>query len=216
MDRLVTISEDDVWAAVDRERLDLADLFSGLDEQAWTRPSLCAGWTVRDVAAHLALAHLSAGQVAVALVRAGGSVDRMVHDTARRHAVLPTGVLVEQLRAMVGSRRLAPGITPLEPLVDVLVHGQDVAIPLGIDRPVPVVAAAAAATRVWTYRWPLSRTFDARRRLAGLELVATDTAWSAGAGERVEGPVGALLLLLTGRRADLGRLTGAGAARLSP
>jgi len=138
----------------------------------------------------------------------------MVRDTARRHARLPTHVVVDEVRGMVGSRRLAPGSTPLEPLVDVLVHGQDVAVPLGLDHTVPARAAAAAATRVWTYRWPLSRAFRARDHLAGLELVATDTAWSVGAGERVEGPVRALLLLLTGRTAAVDLLTGAGTGRL--
>ena len=63
----------------------------------------------------------------------------------------------------------------------------------------PVEAATAAATRVWTMGWPMSTAFRARTRLRGLRLVATDTDWSAGDGAIVEGPVEALLLLLTGR-----------------
>jgi hypothetical protein len=61
---------------------------------------------------------------------------------------------------------------------------------------------------------PLSLAFRARSRLRGLRLVATDTDWSAGAGEPVEGPIAALLMLLTGRSALLGQLSGKGAARL--
>ena len=208
MEHHVTLAEDAVWAAIDRERLGLAALLGGLDERQWARSSLCDGWTVRDVAAHLALAHLPAGRAALALGRARGSVDAMVRDTARRHARVPTGQLVEEIRAMVGSRRHAPGITHLEPLVDVLVHGQDIAVPLGLPRVSPAEASAAAATRVWTYRWPLSRTFRARTRVAGLELVATDADWSVGSGERVQGPVGALLLVLTGRPGTVERLDG--------
>jgi uncharacterized protein (TIGR03083 family) len=118
---------------------------------------------------------------------------------------------------MVGSRRHAPGITHLEPLIDVLVHGQDVAVPLGRSRPMPVAAAAAAATRVWTMRWPFTAAFDARRRLAGLRLEATDVEWAAGNGDRVEGPIEALLLLLTGRTAAAqDRLSGPGVRALSP
>jgi hypothetical protein len=64
--------------------------------------------------------------------------------------------------------------------------------------------------------WPMSRAFRARARLRGLELVATDTGWRAGEGRRVEGPVEALLLLLTGRSAALDRLAGPGVARLLP
>ena len=113
------------------------------------------------------------------------------------------------LRDMVGSRRKVLGITPLEPLVDVLVHGQDIAIPLGRTRPVPAAAAAVAATRVWTKNWP----FYARRRLRGLRLAATDVDWTVGQGRLVEGPIAALLLLLTGRTAALDRLSGDDAVR---
>ncbi|HEX2073811.1 MAG TPA: maleylpyruvate isomerase family mycothiol-dependent enzyme [Geodermatophilus sp.] len=209
------MDEDAVWAAIDRERLGVAELLGELTPEEWDRPSLCAGWRVRDVAAHLALAHMSAAEAAVAMARAGGSFHRMVRDTARRHAAAPAEQLMAQIRAMAGSRRRAPGISHLEPLLDVLVHGQDIAVPLGRRRPMPVDAAAAAATRVWTMPRPLAAAFKARSRLRGLELVATDTDWSAGEGARVEGPIEALLLLLTGRTAALGRLSGDGVARLT-
>ncbi|MBA2507260.1 MAG: hypothetical protein H0V32_00750 [Nocardioidaceae bacterium] len=45
--------------------------------------------------------------------------------------------------------------------------------------------------------WP----FHARRRLRGLRLVATDADLSVGDGALVEGTVGDLLLLITGRTA---------------
>jgi hypothetical protein len=60
--------------------------------------------------------------------------------------------------------------------------------------------------------WP----FWAKRRLRGLRLVATDTAWSAGEGAEVRGPAQALLLLLTGRtEAALPHLDGPGARHLA-
>lgn len=202
-----------VWTAIDRERLALADLLEDLSVQEWERPSLCDGWRVRDVAAHLVLAHMGARVALVAAARAGGSFDRMICDTARRKAAVAAPRLVAELRAMAGSRRLAPGVSPLEPLLDVLVHGQDIAVPLGRTRVMPVDAAAAAATRVWTLPWPLSRAFRARSRLCGLELVATDVDWSVGRGAELEGPVQSLLMLLTGRTAVGARLTGSGLAR---
>jgi len=82
-----------------------------------------------------------------ALRRARGNLDRMIRDTAVRQARLPAGEYASLLRAMVGSRKKAPGITDLEPLIDVLVHGQDIALPLDRARPMPAPAAAAAATR---------------------------------------------------------------------
>jgi uncharacterized protein (TIGR03083 family) len=206
---------DDVWRAIDAERVSLAGLLDGLTAEQWEAPSLCAGWRVREVAAHLTLAHMGVAGAAAALVRAGGQFDRMIYDTARRQARrLPAPRLAGQLRAMAGSRRKAPGISHLEPLIDVLVHGQDIAVPLGLDRPMPAGAAMAAASRVWPDLYP----FRAARRLRGLRFVAADCDWSAGqAGEDgvVTGPVGTILLALTGRPAAVDRLSGPGVAELA-
>ena len=165
---------------------------------------------MRDFAAHVALSHTGLGAATLALARAGGSFSRMIHDTAVRHAAVPVEQLVVETRALAGSRRHAVGTTYLEPLLDVLVHGQDVALPLGRIRPMPLEAAATAATRVWTMGWP----FHAKRKLRGLRLTATDVSWSAGQGAYVEGPIAAILLLPTGRRAALAQLSGEGAAEL--
>jgi len=210
-----TMDLDAVWAAIDEQRLDLAALLDELADEEWEHPSLCTGWRVRDVAAHLALAHTGAGRAALEMVRAGGSLPRMIRTTAVRHAVLPTDRIVAQIRAMAGSRRRAAGISPHEPLLDVLVHGQDIAVPLGRPRAMPVAAAVTAATRVWTMPWPMSTTFHTRSRLRGLRLVATDADWSAGEGELVEGPIQALLLLMTGRAAGQEQRSGPGARRLA-
>jgi hypothetical protein len=134
----------------------------------------------------------------------------MVHDTARAAAGAPPDQLVAGIRAMVGSRRHVVGTTELEPLIDVLAHGQDIAVPLQRHRPVPPAAAAVAATRVWSMGWP----FWARRRLRGVRLVATDSDWQAGAGPAVQGGTGDLLMLLTGRRHVLPQLSGPGVAAL--
>jgi uncharacterized protein (TIGR03083 family) len=195
---------DEVWRVIDAQRLELADLFEQLTPTEWETPSLCEGWRVRDVAAHLTLAQIGALPAVAALIRARGRFDRMVLDTAVAQAALPVERYPELLRRMVGSRRKAPGVSPREPLIDVLVHGQDIAVPLGRQRPMPPAAAAAAAERVWSMGWP----FHARRRLAGLRLEATDADWAAGDGTPVSGPVAALLLLLTGRSARRDELTG--------
>jgi uncharacterized protein (TIGR03083 family) len=42
----------DVWTAIDDHRRALVHLLDGLSEEEWRRPSLCEGWTVRQVAAH--------------------------------------------------------------------------------------------------------------------------------------------------------------------
>lgn len=206
-----TLDVDAVWAVIDQQRLDLADLLDDLTDDEWQHHSLCTGWRVKDVAAHLALAHTGPGRAALEIVRARGSLPRLIRTTAVRHAAVPSEQIVAEIRAMAGSRRRAVGVSHLEPLLDVLVHGQDIAVPLGRPRAMPVEAAVTAATRVWTMPWPMSTTFP---RLRGLRLVATDAPWSVGHGETVEGPIQALLLLLTGRTAACDQLSGQGARRL--
>ena len=205
------MDEDDVWRTIDAERMSVADLLDGLSPAEWATPSLCDAWRVGDVAAHLTLAHMGIGAALAGAIRARGSFDGMIRDTALRAASLPREEYPRRLRAMVGSRRTAPGVTPMEPLIDVLVHGQDIAVPLGRERPMPTGAAAASATRVWDMGFPVR----ARRRLQGLRLAATDTDWTVGSGLPVEGPIAALLLLVTGRDAALDRLDGEGARRLA-
>jgi uncharacterized protein (TIGR03083 family) len=199
-----------VWRVIDEERSTLADLLEELSDEEWEQPSLCTEWRVRDVAAHLTMAHMGWGPAAVELLRSGGSFNRMVRDSARRQARLPVTEYPPRLRAMVGSRRKAPGVTPLEPMLDVLVHGQDITVPLGRDRPVPREAAAVAASRAWSLNWP----FRTRRRLHGLQLVASDVPWTVGAGAPVHGTIAELLLMVTGRPVDPARLSGDGAERL--
>ena len=67
---------DDVWRSIDSERLSLADLLDDLSPAEWETPSLCTGWLVRDVAAHLTQAHMGYRDALVAAVRARGSFDR--------------------------------------------------------------------------------------------------------------------------------------------
>ena len=193
---LFGVHVDAVWAEIERQRHDLADLFETLDEQQWRMPSLCRGWTVADVAAHVTFAARARPLAAMAgLVRARGSFNRYVAQDARQRSQLPKQELISELRAVAGSRSHPPLTTPVDPLVDVLVHGQDVAVPLHIDRRMPAAAAEAAADRVWSMSFP----FWARRRLRGHRLVATNADWSAGDGVVVEAPIERLLLMLTGR-----------------
>lgn len=200
------MDEEAVWHVVDRQRLSIADLLAQLAEDEWRRPSLCAGWTVRDVAGHLAWQQLTSLPALLAdAVRARGNMDRTIHDASCRWAARPTGQLVDEIRSLIGRRRHPPRLTHLEVLIDILVHGMDIAVPL--DRPleIPADAAAAAADRIW-YE---DRYFGARAKWAGYRLAATDTSWSVGQGSPVEGPMDALLLLLTGRnQAASVRLTG--------
>ena len=41
----------DTWTRITNGREALSDHLAGLPADDWSRPSLCAGWTVKDVAA---------------------------------------------------------------------------------------------------------------------------------------------------------------------
>jgi uncharacterized protein (TIGR03083 family) len=206
------MNPDDVWRGIDDQRRRLVDLLEDLSDQEWQHPSLCEGWTVRQVAAHVALQNTSWSAIpraALEMIRAGG-MDGAIHAMACRHAQLPTERIVAEIRERIGVWLPLPTVTYRESAIDYLVHLQDIAIPLGRQQAMPVDVATVAADRVW--RSP--RMFHARRRFAGYRLVATDAEWSAGRGREVTGPISAILLLLTGRRAGLHRLTGPGADTL--
>jgi uncharacterized protein (TIGR03083 family) len=200
-----------VDAAVAAERRRLADHVADLTDEQWATPSLCAAWTVRDVVAHLTLTtRTSVPRLLRAAVRARGSFDRMEVDLAAEQAAAhTTAELVELLRRSATSTRRVPASTPMDPLMDLVVHGQDVARPLRrrYVSPPEVVAACLAYVAV-------NRFMGGPRRLAGVRLVSTDTGWTLGAGAELRGPDVDLLLVAAGRRAGLAALEGPGAAVL--
>jgi uncharacterized protein (TIGR03083 family) len=201
------------WQVIEAQRLSLADLLEELSDEEWQAPSLCTGWRICDVAAHVAMAPQVPGMRSMLAegLRARGSFHRLNYDVAVRHADRLTTQLVAELRDYAQSRKLPPVTNYRNILLDVLVHGQDIAIPLGRQREMPPEAARAGATRVWSMGWP----FWAKRKLRGLRLTATDVQWSAGDGAQLSGRIADLLLLLTGRVVVLPRLTGDGTTWLA-
>jgi uncharacterized protein (TIGR03083 family) len=202
----------EVWTAIDDQRRALVHLLEGLSEEEWRRPSLCGGWTVRQVAAHLALQNTTwpaMPRAVLDLIRRGG-LNGAIHALACRHAQLPVEAIIGEIRDRIGVWRPLPALTFRETAIDYLVHGQDIAVPLGRTLPMPPGLAVLAADRVWSR----PRMFHARKKLAGYRLVADDAPWAAGQGHEICGPIGALLLLLTGRPAALPQLSGPGAAHL--
>ncbi|MBO3749237.1 maleylpyruvate isomerase family mycothiol-dependent enzyme [Streptosporangiaceae bacterium NEAU-GS5] len=208
------IDRDMIWKAVDTERLALADLLERLPDDEWARPSLCDGWTARDVAAHLTQQQVGFGAALAMLIRAHGDVGRGIRDAARRRAAAwSTGQIIAAIRGMVGSRRHNAGVTCRETLIDILVHTQDIVIPLGRDHAMPTRAAVVAADRLWSMRWP--PPLPGRRRMTGFRLVATDADWAIGAGPEVHAPISAIVLLTAGRLTALSDLYGPGAPELT-
>jgi len=206
------VDRDAIVRAIEAERRELADLLDRLTPADWDVASLCRGWTVRDVVAHMTLTtRLSRAAAVFGVLRARGDINRMIGDAARRRAAeFAPPELVAQLRATAGSARRPLGTQPPDPLVDVLVHGQDIARPLGRTREMPAERVLPALEHVWS-----SSFYGARKRFPELRFAATDLPWSAGDGAEVRGPGGELLLVLTGRAAGLAALDGPGAAEVA-
>ena len=199
---------EEYWAAVRTVRLRIADMLATLSHDEWNAGSLCEGWRVRDVAGHLALVPtITTGQMLAAAPRARFDPNRINTLLAVRAGSVAPPQIVRKLRDHAGDRTTAKVLDTRNALFDVIVHSQDIAIPLGRPFPVPVDATRRGLDRVWAMGWP----FNAQRRLAGRSLRATDTDWSAGSGPEVSGSALSLLLLLTGRTATVrGQLVGAG------
>jgi uncharacterized protein (TIGR03083 family) len=199
----------DYFPVIAAERRAIADMLDGLSPQQWETQSLCAGWSVRQVAAHLSvvLTH-GVGTFLVAAIRAGGNLDRANRMVAAREATRPIPDLVGDLRANADSRFTPPTFGSEAPLAEVLLHGEDMRVPLGI--------ADGRAER-WRGALDLLLSPKGRRGFAAkgvpaLRYVATDTEWAHGSGDEVRGPAVALALTVSGRPARLGELSGPGLA----
>ena len=211
-----SMSTEESWQVVAAQRLAIAELLAGLSDADWEQPSLCAGWRVRDVAAHVTLIPIppSPGSLLVDFAKARGNYAHFNTVATRRRAARTPTQLVQDLRTTAESRSVPRPASPANVMWDILVHAQDIAIPLGIDFATPPDAGAAAATRIWELRWPFS--FRAKRRLGSCRLTATDVAWTIGTGAEITGPISAILLLLTGRTdAATPLLTGDGVRSLA-
>ena len=220
MATLTATDADALWAGIDDQRARTAATLEGLTPEQWDYPSLCEGWTVRHVAAHLTMQQQRVRDAVGFIRRNPRMLRRMAMNDFIREAgilqaqALSTEEIVAGIRSGIGSRRHNPGLTPLETLTDILVHSQDIAIPLGVDLPMQPSLSVLAATRRWDTRNTWLASVNRRLPLDGYRLTATDTDWRRGQGPELAGPIGALLLLITGRTAALEQLTGEGANAL--
>ena len=188
------MNTDEIWRRVDEQRIGLAGLLEGLTAEQWTAPSLCDGWQVRDVAAHLTHSHMHPVRAIVEAARSGFRFDSMIQRLGREDPRSQAEIAIA-LRGMAGSRKRVPGTSVQQPLIELLVHGQDITVPLGIDWPMPLDAAHEVAQKLSGMTFPL----NGQRRLAGVRLVATDAEFAAGEGREVQVLIGDIVMVLAGR-----------------
>lgn len=188
------------------ERGELVDFLDTLSPADWEMPSLCAGWRVRDVVAHLA-SYQGLNQAGIArwFVRARFRPSRLNDVGVADLAASTPAELVERLRARLEPHGVTAGRGGGVGLVDALVHHQDIRRPLGRPRSVPAERLA--------YALPFARTAPPLRGFwhgRGVRLVATDLDWAAGRGPEARGPAEAVLMTLVGRPGVAQELTGPG------
>ncbi len=198
-------------------RENFIDTLESLRPEQWLAPSLCSEWRTIDVAAHLAWAPvLGAGAGALAMARHGFSMNRMIARSAIAWSARGRAAILEQLRDNSRSGARPVGMPPVAAIADAVVHGLDVRRALRLPGQVPVKSLGPLSDFALGTPWPMNVVVggSARRRVAGVRLVATDTDWSHGEGPEVRGTAEALLLLLYGRSPRADELTGKGAATI--
>jgi uncharacterized protein (TIGR03083 family) len=196
-----------VFAAVAEQRRQIATLIEGLDETQLATPSLCAGWDVKTVAAHLISVFADGFWVFMGTAMRRRSMARAIDELARRGAQRPTAEIVATLRQYADHPLSPPLVGPLSPLADVLTHGGDIRIPLNMQF-APEPELVALALDFLTGHWPFA--FVPPGRLRGISLRGTDIDRSWGKGAEVRGPASALMMTLTGRRPLINMLDGPG------
>lgn len=208
------MTPDEVLDATTTMRLQVADWLDTLREDDLDHLSLCDGWRVRDVAGHLAQAvSVSVPAMFLQVVRSGLSPHRANTAFARKlGAERPQDLIREHAAARLD----LPFVGVHGQLVDLQVHGADMRVPLGVDRPPPTQWAGEALR----FLDGGATGFVPRRRAAGLRVASTDAGVAWGEGAELRGTAYDLVLALCGRRHALAALEGPGvdvlAARLAP
>ena len=148
----------------------------------------------------------------VAAVRARFDFDRMTRDQALAlSAEHPRAELIARLRQSATTSRRMPLSGPLDPLMDLVIHAQDIVRPLGRVHESPPEVVAACLVHVAAHRF-----MGGPARLRGVRVVSADSGWTLGDGAELRGPDPELLLVAAGRPAGLAGLSGPGVGVVAP
>jgi uncharacterized protein (TIGR03083 family) len=188
------------------ERRELADVLAGLPPESWDAVSLCEGWRVREVVAHMTMPfRYSPDRYGAEMARSGGDFTAMSDRCAKEDAAsMSPAELTTVLRDNAENPWVPPGGAPDSPLTHDVIHGLDFTEPLGIVREIPPARLRLVLDAVTS---PLAlHHFGVD--LTGIELAADDVDWSIGSGEQVSGPARYLVMQVAGRRLPEGTLSG--------
>jgi uncharacterized protein (TIGR03083 family) len=199
----------DLWRVIHAERAALLDDLAGLDPTQWATASLCDGWDVHDVVAHLAAtATLSLLRFAKEFLLAGFNAGRIVDKQVAAGRRCKPPEILSALRSAISSTASPPQPT-ITRIIDIIVHGEDIRRPLHVSHDYSTIHIAEALDYLIR-----DGSSGAKARLAGLRLHDTDTDTDIGTGQIVEGPAVPLLLAASGRSVALPDLSGPGVQTL--
>jgi uncharacterized protein (TIGR03083 family) len=204
------VAKKDPWPIIHAERQALAADLESLTDKEWETPSLCEGWSVRQVLGHMTqVTENTAGKFFPRLIASGFSLNAYSEkEVAKQMQGSPADTL-RRFKASATSKKHPPG--PIDTwLGEAIVHCEDIRRPLKIKHDYPVDALIRLAD---SYRRS-NLVIGGKRRVAGLTLRATDADWSAGSGPEASGPMLALMLMTAGRPSALDELSGPGVATL--
>ncbi|MFI2232781.1 maleylpyruvate isomerase family mycothiol-dependent enzyme [Nocardia testacea] len=194
----------DIRGMLADERAEMTALLRELSEAEWDAPTLCTGWRVRELVAHLRYDSIPLTEYAGITVRNRFSIDGVNNAMAAVGTRRTPAQLLAEFTAAPGSvSRWWPRLG----LADLFVHQQDIRRPLGRGRDIPADRLRAVLDRPDPFARP-------GRYTKGLQFVATDFDWVKGSGPAVRGRGEALALAMVGRPVVLDELEGEGVAEL--
>jgi uncharacterized protein (TIGR03083 family) len=193
------------------DRAQLLDLLETLSPDQWETPSLCEGWRVRDVVAHV-FSYDGVGWPGMLryLVENRFQIDRINALRVTEWGVRSIDELLDFVRAHLTPQGPMAALGGRIALTDAVIHQQDIRRPLGRPREIPADRLLQALNGAIA-----APVIGSRPRIRGLRLVATDADWSTGHGPEVRGTAEALLMAATGRHGVVDELTGPGRQTLA-
>lgn len=194
-----------MWDTIHAERLKLADDLADLSAEQWATPSLCSGWNVQQMLGHMtATAKMTPPKFAAKMLSAGFRFNKMsAAQVAGETSGTPAQTLAE-FRAHATDSTSPPG--PAQSwLGETVVHATDIRWPLGIEHEFPIPTLVEVAD----FYKGSNVLIGAKRRISGFRLRAADADWATGDGPEIAGPMLALVMAMTGRKAAVDRLSGA-------
>jgi uncharacterized protein (TIGR03083 family) len=187
------------------ERTDLATFLATLTPAQWQVQSLCAGWTVKDVVAHV-VSYEELGPVGLLGRFVRGRIVHANQVGVDDFSHLSESQLIDYLERHLDPSGLTARFGGMIAFVDGTIHHQDIRRAVNRPRVIPADRLARILPLV-----PGNPRLGAGRRIRRLRLRATDLDWVHGDGPEVAGPGEALLMAMAGRSAALPDLSGPGA-----